>query len=265
MNGFQWRGVLEDLADARRCLAPDLMGLGYSEVPADQDLSFVAQARMLDAFLECHGIAEVDLVGSDSGGGIAQTFAARYPARIRSLTLLNCEVHDTWPNEMAKNFFELVKSRQIVEGFKLMLQDHSFASAQLSSVYEAVDSVATPDVVKAYFEPLVTSDLRGDQACCFADVDTNRPQLMESAPQLRQLHAPAQVIWGDADSVFDMKSSLAWLRTNLGGIRRVVTIPRAKLYPQEEHPRLVATLLREFWGVGETSRAMECSAVASAS
>jgi len=121
------------------------------------------------------------------------------------------------------------------------------------------------DVVKVYFEALVSSDLRGNQACQFADLDTNRPQLIESAPQLRRLKAPAQVIWGEADTVFDMKQSLAWLRANLGGTRRVMTVPRAKLYLQEEHPRLVATLLREFWGLEETPQAAECSATASPS
>ena len=248
MNGFQWRGVLDDLAAEARCVAPDLMGLGYSEVAAGEDISFVAQARMLAAFLDGLGIDSVDLVGSDSGGGISQVFAATFPARVRSLTLLNCEVHDTWPNAMAKNFFDLVRSRAIVQGFRLMLQDQKAALAQLAGVYEDVAAVATPDTVKIYFEPLVASEVRAEQACRFADLDTNRPQLIALAPQLRKLTAPAQVIWGEADTVFDMKPSLDWLRANLGGIKRIVTVPRGKLYFAEEHPRLLSTLLREFWG-----------------
>jgi haloalkane dehalogenase len=38
LNGFHWRGVIHHLAEHRRCIAPDLMGLGYSEVPETQDL-----------------------------------------------------------------------------------------------------------------------------------------------------------------------------------------------------------------------------------
>jgi pimeloyl-ACP methyl ester carboxylesterase len=263
MNGFQWRAMLDDLAADRRCVAPDLMGLGYSEILAEQDLSFVAQARMLNSFLDQIGIDAVDLVGSDSGGGISQTFAANYPERIRSLTLLNCEVHDTCPNAMTKNFFDLVKSRAIVQGFKLMLQDQSAAQAQLNGVYEDAESIATPEVVKIYFEPLVASGLRAEQVCRVADLETNRPQLIASAVQLRKLKTPAQVIWAEADTVFDMKPSLDWLRANLGGISRVITVPRAKLYFQEEHPRLVSTMLREFWGIDGASHA-ECSVPASA-
>ena len=251
MNGFQWRGAIEDLAADARCVAPDLMGLGYSEVAAGEDVSFAAQARMLATFLDGLGIDRVDLVGSDSGGGISQVFAASYPARVRSLTLLNCEVHDTWPNAMAKNFFELVKSRAIVQGFRMMLQDQNAAQAQLNGIYEDVGTMATPDVVKIYFEPLVASDGRAELACRFAELEANRPQLLALAPQLRKLTAPAQVIWGDADTVFDMKPSLDWLRANLGGLKRIVTVPRGKLYFAEEHPRLLSTLLREFWRMND--------------
>lgn len=247
LNGFQWRGALEDLAPEHRCLAPDLMGLGYSEIMDAQDLSFAGQVRMLAAFLDGLKIDKVDLVGSDSGGGISQVFAATYPARVRSLTLLNCEVHDTWPNEMAKLFFEQVRSRVIIQGFKMILQDQSIAHAQLASVYEDVAAMMTPESVKVYFEPLVASDLRAEQACLFAEVEKNRPQLIAVGPQLRKLTAPAQVIWGEVDTVFDMKPSLEWLRSNLGGLRRVITVPKGKLYFGEEHPRLLSTLLREFW------------------
>ena len=258
MNSFQWRAVLDDLADCRRCIAPDLPGLGYSEIPAGRDISFLAQAKTLAAFLDRVGVDQVDLVGSDSGGGISQVFAASNPARVRSLTLLNCEVHDTWPNQMSKQFFELVSSRLIVQGLKATLADNAVAHAQLAGVYEDVKSVATPEVVKTYFEPLVANDLRSEQACQFALLDVNRPQLIASAPQLRKLSTPAQVIWAMADTVFDAKPALEWLRGNLGGLKRVTTVPRAKLYFQEEHPRLVSTLLREFWEVSDSLGA-ECA------
>src|SRR5262249_61445851 len=33
LNGFQWRGALDRLSAYRRCVAPDFMGLGYSQIP----------------------------------------------------------------------------------------------------------------------------------------------------------------------------------------------------------------------------------------
>ena len=38
--GYQWRYALDEVSSMRTCIAPDLMGLGYSEIPARQDISF---------------------------------------------------------------------------------------------------------------------------------------------------------------------------------------------------------------------------------
>jgi pimeloyl-ACP methyl ester carboxylesterase len=82
------------------------MGLGYSEVKPDQNLGFDQQAAMVAAFMDRVGLTQVDLVGNDSGSSISQVFAARYPSRLRSLTISNCEVHDLWPNPMLKAVFD---------------------------------------------------------------------------------------------------------------------------------------------------------------
>jgi pimeloyl-ACP methyl ester carboxylesterase len=97
---YQWRLALQELSILRPCIAPDLMGLGYSEVSADHDLSYESQAKMLATFLDARSIERVDLIGNDTGGGIAQIFLSLYPERVRSTTLTNCEVHDLWPKEM---------------------------------------------------------------------------------------------------------------------------------------------------------------------
>ena len=66
-----------------------------------------ANAKMLEEFLDALKIDQVDLVGNDSGGGIAQIFAALYPERVRSLTLTDCDTHDNWPPEAFKPFLAM--------------------------------------------------------------------------------------------------------------------------------------------------------------
>jgi len=103
---YQWRGVIEDLASVRRCIALDEMSLGYMEAAAGQDVSFAARARMIAAFLDALSIDSVDLVGNDMGAGIGQIFATTYPARVCTLTLTNCEVYDLWPNALLTGFYQ---------------------------------------------------------------------------------------------------------------------------------------------------------------
>ena len=245
---YQWRSVIEDLAAARRCIALDEMGLGDTEVAAGQNVSFAEQARMIAAFLDAANIDRVDLVGNDTGGGISQIFAASYPTRVRTLTLTNCEVYDLWPNALLTGFYEGVASGAVPQLLKKMLSDVALARRQLGAlVYEDAEMFFTPETVQVYLAPIVASDDRIRQFQQLCDWQKNRPQLMEIASKLKASQIPAQIIWGEADPVFDVEPSLAWLQTNLGGLRKVTRVPRAKLFFPEEHPRLMSVLLTEFW------------------
>src|SRR5258705_11379935 len=86
LNGHLWRHQLSQLADIRRSIAVDLLAHGDTEIAPDQDVSVTANAKMLEQFLDALQIDQVDLVGNDSGGGIAQIFAVLHPERVRSLT-----------------------------------------------------------------------------------------------------------------------------------------------------------------------------------
>jgi pimeloyl-ACP methyl ester carboxylesterase len=102
LNSHLWRHQLAHLSDVRRCIAVDLLAHGDTEIAPDHDVSVTANAHMLREFLDALHIEQVDLVGNDSGGGIAQIFAATHPERIRSLTLTDCDAHDNWPPEAFK-------------------------------------------------------------------------------------------------------------------------------------------------------------------
>src|ERR1700678_2509326 len=87
LNGHLWRHQMEELSDIRRCIAVDILAHGDTEIAPNQDVSVTANAKMLREFLDALEIDQADIVGNDSGGGIAQIFAALNPSRVRSLTL----------------------------------------------------------------------------------------------------------------------------------------------------------------------------------
>jgi len=97
LNANLWDGTIAGVADGRRCLAPDILCHGDTEERPEADVSFAGQAAMLAQFLDALGVDQADVVANDSGGAIAQIFAARHPGRVRTLTLTNCDVHDGWP------------------------------------------------------------------------------------------------------------------------------------------------------------------------
>jgi pimeloyl-ACP methyl ester carboxylesterase len=245
--GYQWRDVISRVAPQRRCIAPDLMGLGYSEIATSQDVSFAAQSGMLVALLDALKIETVDLVGSDTGGGIAQILAAHHPERVRSLTLANCEVGEHWPNELLKGFYEAVVEGPIIEAMRVMLTDATFGQEQLGGLVYEDPKMFSAENIALYLTPILASAGRIGQFRKLADWSTHRAQLAGVSERLNTSAIPAQVIWGDGDVVFDTGPSVQWLRANLGGLRQITTIPRAKLFFPEEHPQRTASLLSQFW------------------
>ena len=100
LNGYQWRGALERLHPYRRCIAPDVLGLGHTEAREGEAITPEAQVAMLAALLDTLDASRVDVVANDSGGLVAQLFVARYPDRVRSLLLTNCDVDENNPPQL---------------------------------------------------------------------------------------------------------------------------------------------------------------------
>lgn len=123
LNGYLWRHQLADLSDIRRCIAADLLAHGDTQIAPDQDVSVTANAKMLKEFLDALKIDQVDLVGNDSGTGIAQIFAALYPERVRSLTLTDGDTHDNWPPKAFKPFLAMAASGGLPATLKAMIAD----------------------------------------------------------------------------------------------------------------------------------------------
>jgi 4,5:9,10-diseco-3-hydroxy-5,9,17-trioxoandrosta-1(10),2-diene-4-oate hydrolase len=78
---------LDRLAGHYRVIAPDLPGFGRSPAPKGA-VSYEAYADVLAGVLDGLGIARAHVAGLSMGGGIALTFAARHPERVRALVLM---------------------------------------------------------------------------------------------------------------------------------------------------------------------------------
>lgn len=83
-----WRLVMPELAKQRRVIAPEMLGFGYSERPANPDYQRDVWVEHAIGVLDALGIEQADLVGNSFGGGIALALAIRYPQRVRRLVLM---------------------------------------------------------------------------------------------------------------------------------------------------------------------------------
>ena len=252
VNGYHWRHVIDRVKDRRRCIAVDLMGLGYTEISPSQDVSFTAQGRMLAEVLDALGIESIDLVGNDSGGAIAQIFAANNPDRLRSLVLTNCDVHDGWPPPQVLPLIELARKGAVAPVFKPTLDRPDLAreryargeSVPLFRSY-ADPSILTDELIRLYLEPLLSSPQRIDAFQRYLlGFDNKHTVAIHSA--LKALQIPTLIVWGLKDIFFDKRWAY-WLKDTIPGAKQVVEVDDARLFFPEDRPDTLTGPMLKFW------------------
>jgi len=244
-SAYLWRNVIEPLAGQRRCLAIDLPGHGQSPVTAGQDVSIAALAQLIADFCDALGLDRVDLVANDTGGAVAQVFAARNPQRLATLTLTNCDTSDNLPPEAFKPTVELAEAGVLAPA-AVSLLDNIDAARDLvfGPGYEHPELLA-PETVRAYLEPCFGTLDRARQFERMV-VALNADDLRAVEPQLREFTVPTLLVWGTGDSFFDV-SWAHWLRDTIPGVTRLVTLDGARLFFPDERPAELARELERHW------------------
>jgi pimeloyl-ACP methyl ester carboxylesterase len=244
VNADLWRHVMDGVHDVRRCIAPDLPAHGASPAGAGADLSLEGLAALLEELCTALNLGQVDLVANDTGGAVAQVFAARHPERIRTLTLTNCDVHDNFPPESFQPFVDMAGRGEFGPLVAALAADPALARSEagFGQGYQYPD--ALPDALLAsYLGPFVADAGKSLERFLTA---SSAEELMAVEQLLGQLHAPAQVVWGTGDIFFEP----FWaerLRDMIPSVERVTEIDGAMLFFPDERAEELVPLLRGFW------------------
>ncbi len=83
-----WQPIISLLADKFMVIAPDLPGIGDSEIPAD-GLDMKSAAIRIHALARSLGIEKARVVGHDIGLMVAYAYAAQFPAETEKLVLMD--------------------------------------------------------------------------------------------------------------------------------------------------------------------------------
>src|SRR6201995_5061686 len=256
-NAYLWRNVIGALAGQdsghRRYIAPDLPLHGQSPVTAGQDLSVAALAAGLEDFCDALELTGIDLVANDTGGAIAQIFAARNPQRLASLTLTNCDTDGNLPPESFKPTVELARAGNLAPSAVALFADlDAAAKVAFGTAYEHLDRV-DPAVIRSYLEPCFgTMERAREFERLLAALDTGDLAAITPAP--REVTVPTLVVWGTGDEAFDV-SWAYWLRDTIPGTTQVVTVEGARLFFPDERPMDLVPHLERHWATAAAVRA----------
>jgi len=247
LNGFQWRGAIDRLSAYRRCVAPDFMGLGYSQIPEHQSLAADAQVAMLAGLLDSLAIHKVDIVASDSGGAVAQLFAVRYSERVRTLLLTNCDVEPDSPPPKVKPAIEMARAGTLADATAAWLTNKALARSTFGAAVYRDPSRFADETIDYYVAPLVSSPLRRAQYHAYhIALEPNPLAGIEAA--LKRSTVPVRIVWGGNDDIFSQADAdyLDHTFPRSQGIRRV---PEGKLFFPEEFPEIIAAEAQRLWRV----------------
>ncbi|WP_428262330.1 alpha/beta fold hydrolase [Haliangium sp.] len=243
LHGFpelavSWRAQFDGLGDRYRVVAPDMRGYGGTDAPtrvADYRPSLLVQdvCELIDALRA----PQVHLVGHDWGGAVAWAVAQHAPARLRSLTVLNCPPIEMLQRELLLNpsqarrswymfFFQLplLPERRLCKDPQGTMRAMFRGGALRREVF--TDEALTP-----YVRQIEQRGLPG--------LNYYRAALRTPRWRLAPVEVPSRLIWGLGDPAFDRRlSEPARYRRFVRDFDRVV-IEDAGHWVQQEAPEQV--------------------------
>ena len=251
-SSYLWRRVIQLIAAGstpRRCIAVDLPAHGCTPAGPAQDLTLGGLATFVADLCDALGLGTIDLVANDTGGAIAQIFAARQPSRLRTLTLTDCDTHDQVPPKAFRPVVRLARAGLLAPIGRWISRDPGRARKRMfTTSYEAPDKLPE-DQLRAWVANLATRDTARQYQRLVAGL---RPDdLLAVEPQLARLQVPTLIVWG-TDDVFFPLADAYWLRDLIPGAGEVVQLTGARLFFPDERAAEFAAALLPHWAAHTT-------------
>jgi pimeloyl-ACP methyl ester carboxylesterase len=242
-SGALWRHVIEQVSDLARCVAVDLPGHGAT--PPREDLSVAAMADVVAELADALGLGQADLVANDTGGAVAQVFAARHAERLRTLTLTNCDTEGNFPPAEFAPVIEMAKNGELAATLAALTGDPAaWRTSPLAAGYEHPESTLDEAWLE-YLTPVAGTLERArvfERILCALDPK----DLTAIDGALRALDVPTLIVWGTGDPVFGVEWAHR-LRDTIPGAKAVIEVQGARTFFPEERPDALVSHLRANW------------------
>lgn len=245
---FHFRDLIKGLRGAHRCVAPDHVGMGLSDVPDDAHYSYRLQSRVEDveALLDHLKLESgVTLVVHDWGGMIGLAVALRRLPRIRRLVVFNTAGFGLPAGRGLPWQIAVVRGVPLsplwVQGLNAFVlgANRACSTRGLSPLVQAAyaapyHSWETRRAVQRFVEDIPLAE--GDPSFSLVQ------QVSAQLEKLRQ--TPVLLCWGGQDFVFDRHFLAEWRRRVPHA--RVHEFPAAGHYVVEDAHEAILPLMRTF-------------------
>jgi pimeloyl-ACP methyl ester carboxylesterase len=243
VDGRLWDGVVDQLSDRFRCLAPDWpIGAQQVAMKPDADLSPYGIAAIVASFLEALDLDDVTIVGNDSGGAMSQVLVTRHPERIGRLVLTNCDTHTNFP----PGPFKAMPPLAALPGGMAVLAAPFRIPALARAAFKPFSKKPIPaELVASWMEPgLHDPDVKRDVRK--VTVGMNKRYTLEAAEKLRSSELPILLTWAPGDRLFPLKYAQRLAADTPNA--RIVEIPDSATFVPLDQPGRLAEEIASFAG-----------------
>src|SRR5215216_5345327 len=197
MRSYLWRNIVPALAEHHSVYVYDLLGYGESEKGEGQDVSIVAQARVLRELIEAWGLEEPAIAGHDIGGGIVLRAQLLEGVRFSRVAILDAVV--LGPRLSAAPRSSTWHVREHAEAYEAM-PNHLFG-AFFSAYLGETNTNLGRDAFEAYLAPWWGEE--GRRAFVRQALQFEERHIGEIEPRLASVEVPVLVVWGEKDGWLD--------------------------------------------------------------
>lgn len=234
---FLYRKIIPKIAARYRVIAPDHIGFGLSEKPADPAwYTLERHIANFTALVESLGLKKITLVVHDWGGPIGLGYAVAHPENIARLVLLNTWASVPHTPQPPALHWGLRIARGALGPFTVQ-QLNLFVELALRT---AVERKLTPHEFDAYRFPFPNAASRAGvlafpRMIPLREGDAAWQTMSAIEAGLAKITAPADILWGKRDPVFSGLYAYL-LRDRLKHAREPVFLEEASHFLPEDAP-----------------------------
>ena len=235
---FLHRHIVLALRAEFRCIAMDYPGFGLSERPEGYGYTPGEHAQVVLELVASLGLDRYWVMGQDWGGPIGMWVASEHPDRVRGLIFGNTWC---WPTDArSTKIFSLVMSSPPLQW-----------AIRRRNLFVRMMRVGTgrklTPAEREHYAAVQPAGMREGAAVFPRDIRRAKPWLtqLERRVSERMTALPLLLVWGMKDPAFSPKRYLPRWQSTFADVR-LVELPQAKHYIQEDAPDEIAAAIREF-------------------
>ncbi len=244
---YLYRNFIPALSQHHRCIVPDHMGMGKSDVPQEPyPYRLEHHIANLENLLLHLNLRNITLVLHDWGGPVGFGFATRHSESIKRLVLMNTWAFAPWPGGPFPRLLEMIRSAR---GEKFVLEKNGYLEPALLGTTFHIENL-TQLVMDAYRAPFPTPESRLAMLCWSRDIPVSEtdPSYAEMKRIERNLprfaNIPILLLWGMKDSVLAEPVLRMWQGIYPNAITH--EIEDASHFLQEDAPEQMVKWIKEF-------------------